>query len=51
MPDEQRTEDEVDVEAHRRRKDANDEPQNDEPQDEAENDVEAHVKYSNIRMD
>jgi hypothetical protein len=46
MSDEQRTEDEAEVEAHKRHKDANSEPQ-----DEAENDVEAHVRYSNIRMD
>jgi hypothetical protein len=47
MSDEQRNEDEAEVEAHRRKKDANSEP----PQDEDENDVEAHVRYSNVRMD
>ncbi|MFL5915844.1 MAG: hypothetical protein ACJ752_09425 [Gaiellaceae bacterium] len=46
MSDEQRTEDEAEVEAHRRKKDANSEPQ-----DEDENEVEAHVRYSNVRMD
>jgi hypothetical protein len=46
MSDEQRNEDEAEVEAHRRKKDANSEPQ-----DEDENEVEAHVRYSNVRMD
>jgi hypothetical protein len=39
MSDEQRTEEEAEVEAHKRKKDANPEPQ-----DEAEDDFEAHKR-------
>jgi hypothetical protein len=48
MSDEQRTEDEAEVEAHRKKVSATAEPSD---EAEGENDVEAHVKYANIRMD
>jgi hypothetical protein len=48
MSDEQRKE--GDVEGHFRRVGANDEPVED-AQDEGEDEVEAHLKFSNVRMD
>jgi hypothetical protein len=48
MSDEQRTEEEAEVEAHRRKHDANVEPGD---EAEGENDFEAHVRYDNIRME
>ena len=47
MSDEQRKEEEAEVEAHRRKKDANSEPSDENEDDE----VEAHVRKSNVRHD
>jgi hypothetical protein len=50
MSDEQRTVDETEVEGHVRRDGASDQPA-EELEDEGETEVEAHIKYSNVRMD
>jgi hypothetical protein len=50
MSDEQHRDDETEAEGHLRRVGASDEPANDDEETE-ESEVEAHIKYSNVRMD
>jgi hypothetical protein len=49
MSDEQRKGDETEVEGHFGKVGANDEPA--EADDESDSEVEAHIKYPNVRMD
>jgi hypothetical protein len=50
MSDEQRSHEDTEVEAHSRRA-VNDEPAEAETDDEADDEVEAHVRKANVRMD